>query len=120
MAYTIGQVAKRNNMTISQLHYYDRQGLLPFVKRTENGDRLFDENSLLFLDMILCLKNTDMPIKKIKQFVNWTMEGETTLPHRLALMQEQEQNVLQQINELNGNLQKIRNKIARYHGEMEG
>jgi MerR family regulatory protein len=34
MDYSIGKVAKMNNMTILQLHYYNRQGLLPFIKRT--------------------------------------------------------------------------------------
>jgi DNA-binding transcriptional MerR regulator len=119
MDYSIGQVAKMNNMTISQLHYYDRQGLLPFINRTENGDRTFDEGSLKFLEMILCLKNTGMPIKKIKEFVQWTMDGEQTLPERLDMMLEQEQNVQQQIEDMQANLEKIQMKIKRYENEMK-
>ena len=118
MDYSIGQVAKMNNMTISQLHYYDRQGLLPFIKRTESGDRTFDEGSLKFLEMILCLKNTGMPIKKIKQFVQWTMDGDHTLTERLEMMQEQEQNVQQQMRDMQANLEKIQMKIKRYEKEM--
>ncbi|KPL60323.1 MerR family transcriptional regulator [Rossellomorea vietnamensis] len=118
MDYSIGQVAKMNNMTISQLHYYDRQGLLPFINRTENGDRTFDEGSLKFLEMILCLKNTGMPIKKIKEFVQWTMDGEQTLPERMEMMLEQEQKVQQQIRDMQANLEKIQMKIKRYENEM--
>ncbi|MFI8684936.1 MerR family transcriptional regulator [Rossellomorea sp. NPDC077527] len=119
MDYSIGQVAKMNNMTISQLHYYDRQGLLPFIKRTDSGDRTFDEGSLKFLEMILCLKNTGMPIKKIREFVQWTMDGERTLPERMEMMLEQERNVRQQIKDMEANLEKIQMKIKRYENEMK-
>ncbi|MEH7402127.1 MerR family transcriptional regulator [Gottfriedia acidiceleris] len=118
MDYTIGQVAKLNSLSISQLRYYDRQGLLPFLKRTDSGDRLFDEDALKFIEMILCLKNTGMPIKKIKQFVDWSMEGEDTLHQRLKLMMQQEKNVLDQIMETEENLKKIQRKIAKYKLEI--
>ncbi|MEH7454545.1 MerR family transcriptional regulator [Gottfriedia acidiceleris] len=118
MDYTIGQVAKLNSLSISQLRYYDRQGLLPFLKRTDSGDRLFDEDALKFIEMILCLKNTGMPIKKIKQFVDWSMNGEETLLQRLELMKQQERNVLEQIKETEENLKKIQRKIAKYELEI--
>ncbi|XRG79413.1 MerR family transcriptional regulator [Rossellomorea sp. GAMAL-10_SWC] len=118
MEYTIGQVAKLNSLTISQLRYYDKQGLLPFLKRTESGDRIFNEDALKFIEMILCLKNTGMPIKKIKQFVDWSMNGEETLLQRLELMKQQERNVLEQIKETEENLKKIQRKIAKYELEI--
>ncbi|WP_419882913.1 MerR family transcriptional regulator [Peribacillus sp. B-H-3] len=119
MNYTIGQAAKINQLTISQLRYYDNQGLLPFLKRNEKGDRIFDEGALKFLDMILCLKNTGMPIKKIKQFIEWTMNGdEDTLPQRLEMMKQQENSILQQIRETQENLMKIQQKIIKYEHEM--
>ncbi len=42
-------------------------------------------------------KNTGMPIQKIKQFIDWSMEGESTILQRLELMKQQETNVLQLI-----------------------
>ncbi|PEL13403.1 MerR family transcriptional regulator [Bacillus sp. AFS017336] len=119
MNYTIGQVAKLNNLSISQLRYYDNQGLLPFLKRADSGDRIFDEDALKFIEMILCLKNTGMPIKRIKQFVDWSMNGEDTLHERLELMKQQEKNVLEQIKETEENLEKIRRKIAKYELELK-
>lgn len=118
MNYTIGQVAEMNHLTISQLRYYDNQGLLPFLKRTDKGDRVFDDGAVKFLEMILCLKNTGMPIKQIKQFVEWTMEGDGTLPQRLEMMQQQQINVLQQIRDAEEYLTKIQQKIEIYEREM--
>lgn len=119
MNYTIGQVAKMNNLSISQLRYYDNQGMLPFLKRTEKGDRVFDEGALKFLEIILCLKNTGMPIKEIKQFIGWSMEGTDYTPQRLEMIRQHETNVLQQIRDTEENLRKIQQKIARLELEMD-
>lgn len=119
MNYTIGQVAKMNHLSISQLRYYDNQGLLPFLKRTDKGDRVFDEDALKFLEIILCLKNTGMPIKDIKQFVDWSMNGDDATPQRLEMMKQHEITVLQQIRESEENLKKIQKKIARLELEMK-
>lgn len=112
MNYTIGQVAKINHLTISQLRYYDNQGLLPFLQRTEKGDRVFDDDALKFLEIILCLKNTGMPIKQIKQFIDWSMKGDDTIPQRLEMMKQHEIDVKQQIRDAEENLKKIQHKIA--------
>jgi len=118
MNYTIGQVAKMNHLTISQIRYYDDQGLFPFLQRTEKGDRIFDDEALKYLEMILCLKNTGMPIKQIKQFIDWSMIGDDTIPQRLEMMEQQEANILQQIRDTEENLKKVQQKIARYKREM--
>ncbi|MFW7395681.1 MerR family DNA-binding transcriptional regulator, partial [Vagococcus fluvialis] len=44
--YTIGQVAELTQITTDTLRYYDKIGLLPFVKRNEFGHRLFSERDL--------------------------------------------------------------------------
>ncbi len=118
MYYTIGQVAKMQHLTISQIRYYDKQGLFPFLQRNEKGDRVFDEEALKYLEMILCLKNTSMPIQKIKQFIDWSMEGESTILQRLALMKQQETDVLQLMQDTEKNLKKIQQKIAKYENEI--
>lgn len=118
MYYTIGQVAKMQHLTISQIRYYDKQGLFPFLQRNEKGDRVFDEETLKYLEMILCLKNTGMPIQKIKQFIDWSMDGKSTIFQRLELMKQQETNVLQLIQDTEKNLKKIQQKIAKYENEI--
>ncbi|MFP8644609.1 MerR family transcriptional regulator [Priestia aryabhattai] len=119
MNYTIGQIAKMNHLSISQLRYYDNQGLFPFLKRTEKGNRVFDEDALKFLDIIICLKNTGMPIRDIKQFVDWSMNGNDAITQRLEMMKQQEIKVVQQIRDTEENLKKIQGKISRLEGEMQ-
>ena len=41
MNYTIGELSKIMNVSIHTLRYYDNEGLLPFVQRKPNGQRIF-------------------------------------------------------------------------------
>ena len=41
--YTIKDVAKRTGISAYTLRYYDKEGLLPFVRRSDSGIRIFTE-----------------------------------------------------------------------------
>ncbi|SFE64884.1 hypothetical protein SAMN05428981_107100 [Bacillus sp. OV194] len=60
-----------------------------------------------------------MPIKEIKQFVDWCMDKNDTIPQRLDMMKQQETLVLQQIQRTQENLLKIQQKIARLEREQK-
>lgn len=62
MSYTISQVAQMMGVTPSTLRYYDKEGLLPNVKRV-NGIRVFEDTDFPWLRILNCLKGTGMPIK---------------------------------------------------------
>ena len=42
--------------------------------------------------MIECLKDTGMPLKGIKQYIDWFIEGNSTLPQRLEMFKTKNQN----------------------------
>ena len=55
MTYTIGQVAQKMGLTAHTLRYYDKEGLLPFVRKSGSGQRVFSEEDLDWLVIIDCL-----------------------------------------------------------------
>lgn len=97
MMYTVAEAAKIVNTSPHTLRYYSKAGLLPFVERSERGVRLFKKEDFAWLFLIDCLKNTRMPIREIKQFVDWAMEGDETINDRLEMFQEREIAVKEQI-----------------------
>jgi DNA-binding transcriptional MerR regulator len=105
MTYTIGAVAKKLHLAPSTLRYYDQSGLLPSLERSPGGVRIFQESDLELLSIIECLKETGMAIKEIKQFVDWCMEGDDTIPQRLDLITRQRQAVLEQMQQLKNTLE---------------
>ena len=52
MTYTIGEMAKLLDVAPSTLRYYDKEGLLPFMERTENGIRIFKDSDYEILKII--------------------------------------------------------------------
>ena len=106
MSYTISQVAQVMGVTPSTLRYYDKKGLLPNVKRV-NGIRVFEDTDFSWLRILNCLKGTGMPIRQIKKYVDLCAEGDATLEQRYAIIKEQRQHVLDQIERLNFYLKEL-------------
>ncbi len=114
MLYTVGEMAKKIGVAPSTLRYYDKEGLLPFVERSGGGIRMFKEDDLDWLSIIECLKKTGMPIKEIKKFVDWCIEGDSTIEQRLELIDNQREAVLKQIAQLHETLDTLNYKHWYY------
>ena len=112
--YSIGQAAEKTGLSPHTLRYYEKEGLLPFLQKSASGLRVFSQNDLNWLAMIECLKETGMPIKGIKQYIDWFIEGDNTLPQRLDMFKLQEKKIKEQLTQLQKNLDKIRYKIKLY------
>lgn len=119
MDYTISKVAEKMNLTPSTLRYYDKEGLLPFVARTKSGIRTFTDTDLQWLDIIECLKNTGMPIKDIKVFIDWCMQGDATLQERYDMFIERKEIVEKQMADLQKTLDTINYKCWYYQTALE-
>lgn len=100
MEYSIGEAAEKTGITASTLRYYEKEGLLPSIKRDKNGIRSFTENDLQSLRIIECLKATGMPIKDIRKFIDLCAEGDNSLQERYALFLDRKAAVQKQIEEL--------------------
>lgn len=122
MVYTIGEMAKLLGVAPSTLRYYDKEGLLPFMERSEGGIRVFQDKDFEFLQIIHCLKAAGMQIKDIRKFIALVMQGDETIEARLALFQKRKKEVENQIVELQETLDTIRFKCWYYETakNMEG
>ena len=85
-----------------------------FVRKNGSGLRVFADSDIGWLEMIECLKGVGMPLKGIKQYIDWYREGDTTLPERLEMFKRQKQNLEQQMAMLNKHMEKINYKINLY------
>ena len=112
--YTIKEAAEKTNLPASTIRYYDKQGLFPFVQRSESGYRMFSENDIGLLNMIECLKQTGMPIKDIKQFCQWVQQGDASLQQRFAMFQERRKVVQEQMERMKKTMEVIEYKCWYY------
>ena len=113
MTYSIKEVADMMNVEPSTLRYYDSMGLLPGVKRV-NGRRVFEDKDFKWLIVLNCMKKINMPIDKIKVYVELAEKGDSTLQERFDMILEQKEIVLGQIDELKNCLKEFEYKEWYY------
>jgi DNA-binding transcriptional MerR regulator len=119
MSYTISQVAEKMGVTVPTLRYYDNEGLLPFLDKKPDGTRVFKDEDFQGLAIITCMKNSGMPIKDIKKYMDLCEQGDTSLHERLDIFFERKEAVQKQMEELNKVMETINHKIWYYETAIE-
>ncbi len=106
---TISEMAKYAGISRRTLIYYDQIDLFKPAKIGENGYRYYGIDQYFELDVILILKNLDVPLYEIQTFlhnrnVDYVLEG----------FMRQRQKVDEQINKLKGIRSSLDGYIERY------
>ena len=110
---TIGEIAKKTDLSESTLRYYEKKGLLR-VGRDHNGRRDYEESDIAWIKFIRRLKETGMLLKEIRRYAQLRYRGETTMPERLDMLQKHREYILKQLKKWNEYLQNLDDKIAFY------
>lgn len=118
MPYRINEVAQMIGLPVTTIRYYDREGLLPDVRRSEGGQREFSDEDVHLLHLIECLKRTNMPIKDIRRFSALVRQGDATLEERRQMFYERREAVAAQIAELQATAELIDRKCAYYEAAV--
>lgn len=119
MGYTVKTMAEKTNLSPNTLRYYEKEGLLPNVQRTESGIRHYSEADLEWLGLICCLKNTGMSIKQIRDFVNLSLQGPDTLGARCEMLAAHKKEVEAHIAEMTHHLEKVTHKIDHFTSQYD-
>ncbi|MCB2313777.1 MerR family transcriptional regulator [Clostridium tagluense] len=110
----ISQLASKLQISPHTLRYYEKIELIRNVKRDEIGNRVYSEEDLNWIKFLLRLKKIKMPIEKIKVYAELRYIGDTTVKNRSAMLQEQKEKLLDQINEIKESVEFLDNKMEIY------
>lgn len=79
MAYlTIGQLAKRLQVNIETIRYYERQGLIPTPPRPESGYRKFPEDTISRIRFIKHAQQVGFTLTEISELLSLRVDPDTT------------------------------------------
>ena len=67
---TVHEISKLTGVSIRTLHYYDEIGLLSPAQTTDAGYRLYNDESLEKLQLILLFRELKFSLKEIKDIIN--------------------------------------------------
>jgi DNA-binding transcriptional MerR regulator len=117
--YSPAEAAAVTGFSLDTLRYYEREGILPPVARTAGGHRLFSEADIGTLGFLKCLRETGMPIEKLRRYGELCRD-EATLPDRIALLEEHAAAVQREIDDLLAQQSRLGEKLTWYRTEWDG
>ncbi|MGG0537698.1 MerR family transcriptional regulator [Priestia aryabhattai] len=112
--FSIQQVASMTGLSTHTLRYYEKIGLIENVQRDQTGYRQYTDVDLAWIQFLIRLRVTGMPMLKMKQFSDLRQKGDSTITARKELLEEHYKDVLGKIEELEFNSQRIEEKITHY------
>jgi DNA-binding transcriptional MerR regulator len=111
---TIGELARLSGLTTHTLRYYESAGVLKPARRAANGHRRYNSSDILWLEFVLKLKLTGMPLAEIRQYAELRSQGETTLNARLAMLKLHRERLVTTLSELSECAAALDDKIRIY------
>ena len=117
--YSIQDVSQKTGLSAHTLRYYEKEGLIKGVERSNGGFRQYTDEDLEALGLICCLKNTGMSLQEIARFVELTQQGEATLKDRVALLKSHRDMVLLRMKEMQIYLEKVTWKLNYFSEKLQ-
>ena len=111
---TIDEVAKRTGLTAYTLRYYERIGLIAAVTRAAGGQRRYSAADMAWLEFLLRLRTTNMPIGKMQAFAKLRGAGNSTVPDRRQMLEEHLTDVQARIEAMQQSAEALHAKIEHY------
>lgn len=110
----IGELSGRTGMSIHTIRYYEKIGILKKKSKDQSGHNEYSDNDIEWIRFINCLKSTEMSLEKILDFIRLIDKGESTIPERYAILEEQKKILEEKISLLNTHLGHINYKIKNF------
>lgn len=107
----VKQVAENLGLSEHTIRYYDKAGLFPFVSRDKNGYRDFSKEDLYWIEFIKCMRQTHMPVSKLKEIAELYHQGSSTKMKRKDIFLEHQKNLIDQKELINKGLQTLEEKF---------
>lgn len=113
--YTIREISKMFQLPFSTLRYYEEQGILTNISRTESGQRIYEDCHVNRLRTICCFKHAGMSISQLKDFFDYESAEAEHIDDILVLLNTHKDSVIEQILELQNSYAHILRKLHYYN-----
>jgi DNA-binding transcriptional MerR regulator len=115
---TVAEMAAATGVSAHTLRYYERAGLMHPVARNSGNQRRYSEADVEWLKFLLRLRETGMPIGRIREYAELRAQGAATLEARVALLEAHQNGLYEQIARLHAHQKALEAKIATYRSDL--
>ncbi len=103
-----------SGLSAHALRYYEKAGILQPADRAPSGHRRYHAEDVAWLEFVLRLKATGMPLAEIRRYAELRAAGSRSLRTRLAMLQGHRQRLRAHMADLSRNLAALEEKIRAY------
>ena len=118
--YTMKEACEKTGLHYETLKFYCNQGLVPNVKRDEKNRRVFDDRDIAWINSLTCLKNCNMGIGEMREYLQLCLEGPASIPTRQIILEKKRQDLLQEAKRIQDSIDYIDWKQNFYQEVLEG
>ena len=111
---TIAEVSKKYGLSADTLRYYERIGLIPGVRRKDNGIRDYSESDCNWVEFIKCMRAAGIQVEALIEYVALFQQGDDTQEARKQILLEQREQLLARMEDMQRTLARLDKKIAHY------
>jgi len=117
----ISEVSKKTFLPIATIRYYCDLDMVPSVQRNNKGQRVFDDEAIVWLQGIKFLRDLAISIPEIKEYIEICQKtGTAALKKRHELLLKQQAQAEQKVSDSQINLNKIKQKVERENQIING
>lgn len=118
--YTMKEACKQTGMSYETLKFYCNQGLVPNVKRDSLNRRVFDDRDIGWINSLSCLKNCNMSLQEMKEYIALCLKGEVTIPERKAILEKKRRSLEEEKKRIQNSIDYIDWKQGFYDDVLSG
>jgi len=114
------QVCEQLGMTYETLRFYCDESLIPNIKRDKNNYRNFDERNIAWIEGLQCLRKCGMSIKDMKQYMQYCLEGPSSILDRKEMLDYQKRILQSKMVEIQESIDFIDKKQMYFDNVLSG
>jgi len=118
--YTMKDACKKTGLSYETLKFYCNQGLVPNVKRDKNNRRIFNDKDIAWINSLNCLRNCDMSLSEMREYINLCMEGESSIPKRKEILIAKRASLVEKLQQVQDSIDYIDWKQGFYDDVLSG
>jgi DNA-binding transcriptional MerR regulator len=110
--FSIQQVGQQTGLSIDTLRYYERIGLIEPVRRAPNGHRCYGQRDIDWIQLLIRLRETGMPLAQMIHFAQLRRQGAVTITERRLILEQHQHALEQHMQKLEQHMAVLQRKIA--------
>lgn len=113
MDYTIKDACKKLDLTVHTVRHYCDTGLVPNLRHDKNGNRIFDDESMNWLQAAKFLRASGLSIPEIRYYFDLCQQGISSIQERTSILMELRDRSQKELEKMQLRIDCLTDKIAQ-------